>query len=162
MSKVQELVPHVVKDTGITLMIRKVSPLLGAELQRAFPRPQPPLQEVDYGDGKKVMEPNPANPDYAKAVATYESDLEIKLQSLLIKRGVVIELGEEEKAAVKELRAFWKTEFSKELDKDDKTVYVSFIALGTREDTEELINAIMRRSQPTEAATAEVKANFPG
>ena len=44
----------------------------------------------------------------------------------------------------------------------DKLLYISYIAIGTDSDMEELMDVIMRRSQPTEAVMSDVKASFPG
>jgi hypothetical protein len=150
-----ELTSFVFKDTGVTVPIRKVSPYLVMDLQRAFPPPEPPLNEVDYGDGKKVMEPNEASPAYQRELVKYNTALQERLQILLIKRGVAIELSDAQKAEVVELREFMKNELQIDLDPDDKVVYITRIAMGTDGDLTDLINAIMRRSQPTEEAVSE-------
>ena len=83
MPKQNELNPFTFKDTGITVQIRKVSPLLIMEVQKAMPVPKPPMQEVVYGDpddpgAKKVQEPNETHPDYLAAIDKYNMDLESK------------------------------------------------------------------------------------
>lgn len=162
-----ELNPFTFQDTGVTVQIRKVSPLLIMEVQRAMPVPKPPTQEVVYGDpkdpgAKKVEEPNEAHPDYLEAIDNYNTELEAKVRKFMIQRGVVITLNDEQKADVKELREYWEEEFGVELKGNDKYLYVSYIAIGTDSDMEELMDVIMRRSQPTEAAMAEAKAGFQG
>lgn len=150
--KENELIPHTFKDSGVTVQIKKVSPLLILELQRAFPKPEPPTQEVMIGD-KKVIESNPAHPDYVLALEKYQIELEKKIRRLLIKRGVKCDVPEDE---VSELRKFWADEGLGELDPNDLVVYISYIACGTDSDLEDLITKITRRSQPTEA---EIKAS---
>jgi hypothetical protein len=157
-----ELMLYKFKDTGVEVSIRKVSPLLGAEIQRAFPAPTPPLQEVDYGDGVKKMEPNPSDPTFIEELRKYSNFLEEKTRSLIIKRGVVIELTDEQKSDVAELRKQWKDDFGVELQGDDKYIFVSYIAVGTDSDLEELLQAILRRSRPTEGAIAEATKTFQG
>jgi len=162
-----ELNPHTFKDTGITVQIRKVSPLLIIEVQKAMPVPKPPMQEVVYGDpndpgAKKVQEPNETHPDYMADIEKYNTDLEEKVRKFMISRGVVITLSDEQKEEVKELREEWKEEFDVELRGNDKLLYISFIAIGTDSDMEELMDVIMRRSQPTEAVMSDVKAGFQG
>jgi hypothetical protein len=158
------LKPYTIQDTGVTILIKKVSPLLSGKLRRQYPPPKPPMQEVNYGtkeDPKIKMEPNPAHPDHAQALSDYEAEMSERMQVLLFKRGVVIELTDEMKEEVAELRAFWKEETNEEMEGDDKSIYLANIALGTQEDIEELLNAILRRTQPTEEAINEAKDSFP-
>lgn len=156
-----KLWPHVCRDTGIELRVRKVSPALMNELRTLYPAPEPPMVEVDYGEGVgKKKEPNEADPGYKQAQLEYRVLILQKSQRLLIERGVVVELGDEQKEEVGVLRAFWLSEHGKELPGSDKMVYVLYIALGTPEDLTELIEAISRRSQPTEVAIAEANSSF--
>ncbi len=167
MPSINELNPFTFEDTGITVQIRKVSPLLIMEVQKAMPVPKPPMQEVVYGDpndpgAKKVKEPNETHPDYMAAIEKYNMDLEQMVRKFMISRGVVITLDEEQKADVKELREEWKEEFGVELNGNDKFLFISYVAIGTDADMEELMDVIMRRSQPTEAEMSSVKAGFQG
>lgn len=162
MPKQNELIPFTFSDTGETILIRKVSPLLGLELQKAFPPPKPPVQEVDYGDGRMVKEANAAHPDYLSAMQAYQIDFEDKLRRLYIKRGAVITWSEERRAQVDELRSFWHDEYGIDLPGDDTMVFVSYLCIGSDKDLENLVTAIMQRSQPTEAAVAEAVETFPG
>ena len=157
-----ELTAFTFKDTGVKVQIKKVSPLLVVELQKAFPPPTPPRQRVQIGD-EWTEEPNPAHPDYTEAMGRYSQEMEMRVRRLLINRGVVIpEDGNDWKAEVTELRAFWLDTYGKELEGDDKTVYISNIAVGTDQDLSDLLTAIMQRGQPTEEVVAAAKASFPG
>lgn len=149
------------KDTGVVLNIRKVSPLLVTQLHKSFPPPKPPINTVDYGDGKKVFEENVADPDYQKALEQYNLDQEIRFRHLLIQRGVVDTMTDENKREVESMREFWKTTYGEELKGSDLEIFVSYIALGSPEDLEELTEAIMRRGQPTPAAMEEADKRFP-
>lgn len=151
---------HTFQDTGITVSIRKVSPLLLNELRRRNPEPQPPKNLVDYGDGKKVLEENRADPDYMAALDKHAQELELKMRMLLIRWGVVYELTAQDLEQVKQLKEFWQTEYQQELEGTDLEVFISYIAIGTVEDLEELTNAIMRRSQPTPAAEGEAAQRY--
>ena len=167
MPSTNELNPFTFEDTGITVQIRKVSPLLIMEVQKAMPVPKPPMQEVVYGDpgdpgAKRVQEPNEAHPDYLTDIDAYNMELEMKVRKFMIMRGVVINLTDDQKQEVKELRKEWKEEFGVELGGTDKLLYISYIAIGTDSDMEELMDVIMRRSQPTEAGMSDVKAGFQG
>lgn len=145
-----KLKTFVCKDTGVVLQIQNVGSALVSQLRRDFPPPQPPMQEVDYGDGNKKMEPNAAAPEYIEALTRYAIDFEDKLQRLVIKRGVVLTLTEEQKQEIQDLREFYRTEYGKEISYDDKMAYILMIAGGTDDGLAELVNAIVRRSQPVE------------
>ena len=152
------------KDTGIHVLIRKVSPMLVVELQKAFPPPTPPRQRVQIGESDEYTEePNPAHPDYIAEQNRYNQELEHRVRKLMIQRGVIIppdnKTWEQE---VKELTDSMFEDFGIELSGSDKEIYISHIAIGTDSDYVELVDAITRRSQPTEAEIAAAKATFPG
>lgn len=153
MSNTPELKPFTCVDTGIVILIRKVSPMLGNELRKAFPPPTPPVQQVEI-DGQMVDEPNPAHPDYQKALNDYNQETEVRMRRLLIKRGIEFVDDIQAKEAskqVEELRKSWKEDFGKELDEsNDKVAFVWFIAAGTDKGIEEITQAIMTRSQPSQ------------
>jgi hypothetical protein len=153
---------YLVKDTGVELSIRKVSPNILLEFQKNFdakyPLPEVPTQAINYGDEKHPdirQEKNESHPDYKQAIAERKMRLNNEMQTLLIRRGVVVELTKEQKDEVKELREFWKSEYEQVLPADDKEVFVRYIALGTREDLTELVEAVTRRTMPTEGAISE-------
>jgi len=151
-----------IKDTGVTIKIRKVSPLLIQKLQQAHPAPRPPKQEVDYGDGKKRTEENPSHPDHLQALVAHEEMIQEMTQRLLLKRGVEFELTDEMKAEIEELREFYLEEFEQELSEDDKDVWLFYIALGTTDDYQELLSAIYTRNNITEDALEAAKNSFQG
>ena len=145
-TKVNPLTPHTVKDTGAVLMIRKVSPLLALEIRNTVIKPQPPTQQVDYGDGKIVEEPNAAHPDYKIALQYYEEEVTDRTNRMVLRRGVHLDLTDEMKADVKELRKEWQEELGVDIPYNDQYVYICYIALGTNEDFQELLEAILSRS----------------
>lgn len=141
------------KDTGEIVELRKVSPLLLIKLRERYPQPKPPLQLVDYGDDDKKMEPNPAHPDYLEALAQYEQDMERRARDLLIRRGVVVQWTDEKRKALEDLRTFWRDSYEADMPAEDDTVaYVSYLAIGSDSDLTELIDHLVKRSQPTEEA----------
>lgn len=157
-----KLHPYIVKDTGVQLNIRKVSPNILMEFQRKFnerhPEPEPPAQPINYGDEQHPdwrTEKNESHPDYKKAIQDRRDKLNNEMQTLMIRRGVVLELTDEDKQAVKELRQSWKDDYDSELEQDDKEVFIRYIAIGTAEDMRELVTFITRRTQPTEVAVDE-------
>lgn len=148
------------KDTGIEVKIQKVSPLLLTELDRRFPPPKPPRNKVII-DGKEIYEENKVDPDYLDELAQYESIHEMRVRRLVINRGVDLEMTAEQVRQTNDLREFWKETYGKELEGTDREVYVSYIAIGTPDDMNDLIGRILRRSQPTEEAIEEAEDRFP-
>lgn len=144
---------YVFKDTGEEVTLRKVSPLLLIKLRERYPQPKPPLNRVEYGEGEFKMEPNPANPDYIETLTQYESDMERRARDLLIRRGVVVEWTEEKREALADLRGWWKATYETDMPVEDDTVaYVSYLAIGSDSDLTDLVDALVKRSQPTEEA----------
>lgn len=147
---------------GTVVGIRKVSPFLAIELQKAFPPPEPPMQTVNYGEGD-IKEANSASPEYAKALADYATEREHRLRKMIIKRGVVMEITDEIKEELSELRAFWKEDNSVDLPTDgDKCDYIIYIAVTQASDLERLVNTILGQGQPTEEGVQAAVESFPG
>ena len=153
-------VEYLFRDTGITVKIRKVSPMVSAEVARAMPDPEPPLQEVDYGEPKgKVFEKNYADPSYQVILAEHKQKIFEKLQRTMILRAVEVE-GEDWKEEVAEYRAFMQDAGVEVKEPNDLIVYIMHICVGTKEDLEDLIEAITSRSQPTEKEVDLAKSSF--
>jgi hypothetical protein len=147
------------KDTGITVKIKKVSPMLAADISASMPAPEPPYNLVDYGDGK-IKEENRQDPNFLSAVMEYQHKVFLLWRRMMILRAVVVE-GEEWRAEVEEYRAFILRHTGKSVEEpEDLVVYVLGICLGSEEDLEELISAITRRSQPTREAVEAAKDSF--
>jgi len=147
------------QDSGVKIKIRKVSPLLAMQLQNDFPPPQPPLQPVTMGD-KVEMVANASSPEYVQMLNDYQREFELKLRGVILKRGVVIEMTDETKAQIASIRADYKEVTGKELAGSDELVYLSYIAVATSEDLTDLVQNIMKRSQPTEPVIGQTAKNF--
>lgn len=152
--------PFTFKDTGITVSIRKVSPLLLAEVQRKLTPPKPPKNKIEI-DGHVTYEDNYADPDYLMATQDHQVQVEATLRKTLIKFGIQYCLTEEDTKQVQELRDFWTESGGAELGTSDLEVFISYIAIGTVEDLQELMEAVTRRNLPTEGAIAEAIERFP-
>ena len=70
-------------------------------------------------------------------------------QRVIIRRGVVLDLNDEQRAELQQLRDEM-AEYGVTLDKDDKIAYILNIAAGTGEDLGDFISAVTTRSQPTD------------
>lgn len=151
------------KDTGISIKIRKVSPMLAADVAASIPEPLPPEQEVDYGEPRgKVMERNFSDPAYQADLATHRQKIFQALQRVIILRAVVVE-GEEWKKDVQEYRDFILQATGKPLDEpEDLIVYVLRVCVGSEDDLTDLLTTITHRSQPTQEAIEQAKRSFRG
>lgn len=118
--------------------------------------PKPPMQEVDYG-GTKRMEPNPAHPDYKEAMTEYQAKLNDLMFRVLVVIGVECEVDSESVKKVREQAGM----FGAELPPEDKFVYIAHVLAKSEDDVKALRDLLLRRSQPTEAATAEAVDRFP-
>lgn len=145
-------------DSGVTLRIKRISPMLLVDLRknlkRTVAKPEPPMQEVLIGDEKK-LQPNDAHPDYLAAMQEYNSELGLRYMEAIIKLGVECEVDQDE---VRELR---ESAVGPDLPEDDKVVYVSRVAVTSERDMQALQNAILGRSQPTEGAAQAAADSFP-
>ncbi len=143
-----KLFTHVTKDGGVTLQIRKVSPLVATEIRKKFPAPRPPMTKVDYGDGNFEMEPNPDHPSHKIALEDYQLMLEEKVRRAYLKLGCIAVPDLEQ---VKNTRVAMD-EIGIDLSADsDEFVFINYCAVSSAEDYNDLIQAIINRSVPTEA-----------
>lgn len=149
------------RDTGITVKIRKISPMLVTDITESIPEPKPPLNEVDYGEPRgKVLEPNLQDPSYKMALQEHQHKIFLAWRRAMILRSVIIE-GEDWKQDVQDYREFIKEQTGFPLDEpNDLVVYVLRICVGSEEDLGEMIQAITRRSQPTPEEIERAKSSF--
>ena len=155
-----KLYSHLIKDTGIRVMVRKVSQMLIKEAVKDFIPPQAPMNKVII-DSKEELESNTADPAYQAAMREYNLKVIEAGNAVLIKWGVVYTLTEEDRAQVKELKETWLEDHDKPLEGSDKFIFVNYIAVGSQEDYIELRDAITRRTQATPEATQEALGSFP-
>lgn len=148
-------------QNGREVELGKVSPIFGAELRKMYPAPKPPMQRIATADGADFfLEPNLEAESYKLAMTEYNVLVEEKLRLVIYKQGVKLTLSDAQKQEVADLRKFWKDSFDKELDPDDKYVYVAFCLISSEEEYNDLNNAITNRSRPGEAAIAEAIEQF--
>ena len=155
-----KLYSHLIKDTGIRVMVRKVSQMLIKEAVKDFIPPSPPMNRVVI-DGKEELEPNTGDPEYQAKLREYNFKIIEAGNAVLIKWGVVYTLTEEDKLQVEELKATWLEDHDKPLEGSDKFIFITYIAVGSQEDYIELRDAITRRTQATPEATQEALGSFP-
>jgi hypothetical protein len=157
-----KLHPYQIKDTGIWINIRKVSPNTLNDFNKWFeeknPQPAIPTQKVNYGDEIHPdwrEETNESHPDYQAAIQDRKQKLNAATQDLMIEEGIVYALTDEDKAAVKDFKERWKVRTGGYPVGTDLAIFIRHIAIGTTDDLKELVAAITRRTQPTEGAISE-------
>jgi hypothetical protein len=110
-------------SNGVEIKVRPVSPAIFLELQKKYPEPQVPIVESEVGDGSKIREENPADPDYKRAYAEWDDKQKEMMSRILLLRAAECEV---DVAQVEETREFYRSEFEIELDKNDKFVYLNY------------------------------------
>ena len=151
------------KDTGITVKIKKVSPMVVDDVRASIPEPLPPEQEVDYGEPRgKVMERNYSDPNYALELEAHNKKVAALVQKVIVNRAVILE-GDEWRKEVQDYRDFILSSTGYPLaETDDVLVYILRVCVGSKEDMSDLIDAIIKRSQPTQEAVEQAKRSFRG
>lgn len=154
-------------DSGITIAVRKLSPMtmlsLDTAVRRDMPPPAVPRSIVDYGDGVTEIEPNPADPDYQAALAAYEQNVRLeagKRFTRLVATYCLVEWDSDAVAALRSGMAAIGSPLNAE-DDTDAYIYVWQIACVSNQDITTLQNFIMGQSQPMEAAVQAHAATFP-
>lgn len=157
--------------SGITIRIRKVSPLLrddiDAQLRLEFPSPEIPMARRNYGTEDEpdwIDEPNPFDPVYKeeqkKWLVQHANRVGDKLLWVAVRRGIELQLDEEMKAEVDSIREDFKL-IGVDLDPDDKFVYVTRICLQTLDELRELHDVIFSQARPSREVIEALKATFP-
>lgn len=150
-------------NSGKTCRIKRVSPMLSVDVQRGMEKqkPKPPVNRVNYGtDAEPIWkdEANPADPDYIDQLAEFEQKKQLTFNRLLVERGVMIEIDQEELA---QLRADMVA-LGVELEEgSDKYIYVTRVCVDG-DDWPKLIRAILGQSQPSQEAVGAAQDTFRG
>lgn len=173
---VPALPTHTFQDTGITVRLRKLSPMtsqrLSEALRREFPPPSPPTYAVQYGD-QTVMEPNDADPTYQARLTRWQEETARTFNERLLKLvcidAVEVEIGEAEKEQIARKKRnleragiAWGDDPTLDADENLRYFYVQHLCFGSADDMRELYAAVNTRSQPTEAAVVAHIDTFSG
>lgn len=157
-------------ETGITVKIRKVGPLLrddiDAQLRIERPAPEPPIKKKNYGTEEEpdwIEGPDPYDPGYKDALRKWgiehANQLGDKLLWVAVRRGIDLEITDEIREQVDEIRKDLQA-VGVELDPDDKFVYVTRICVGSSESLRALHDAIFSRSRPAREEVDAIKSTF--
>lgn len=90
-------------------------------IRKAFPAPPPPMNDVDYGDGKIKQEPNPSDPDYVASLRRYQAEYSQRMFSAIIDLAADIEVDQ---AALGRVRAMFEQHGIPFDEPSDKVAYV--------------------------------------
>lgn len=154
MSKINNLTPFAFESSGESCFIRPVPVMLVREVERSIPRPEPPAQEVENPDGTKRLEFNRSHPDYIAALYERGERVQEAMTRLVLKRGVVVTLSDEQREDVRQLRAEMKHDFGIEWDESDEAVWVKYVACQSPNDLAALIRTVTARSVPSDPKSA--------
>lgn len=169
---------HTFQDSGVTVKLHKLSPMTSQEImaavqrERAADKPQPPIVEVDYGNGK-VSEPHEGHPIYQEKLKRWQSECNTeankRLFTLACLDAVEFDLTDDIRQQIERKKRHLKiaAKLTIETDPDlsdeenDRVFFITHIACASPDDTQEFYEAIALRSQPTEAAIEQHKQSFP-
>ena len=145
---------QLILSTGIVVTVKPLNPFFGTDaamaLRRTYPRPQPPLQEVEGLNGKE-MQPNRANQDYLRELAEYNRMINTKAFEWSLEEACDVEIDPERLAARKAKYAAR----GMELPETDKLAYLTRVAIGSADDLSAVREAIQELAVPTEDAIRE-------
>lgn len=174
--EVPPLPTHTFQDSGITVRLRKLSPMtsqrLSEAVRREYPPPEPPTYEVEYGD-TQVREINDADPTYLARYARWQETtakvFNERLLKLVCLDAIEIELDADAQAEITRKKrslavvgVAWEDDPDLSVDENARLFYVQHCCLASPDDMRELYAAVTARSQPTEAAVAAHVETFPG
>lgn len=176
---VNPLAQHTFKDSGITVGLRKLSPLSlneallavwrewQADSDPSHKEPQPPLAKGVGGE----LEPNPADPDYIATKKEWHKQLTIAGQTRwLIYAALDAVECDVDTAAVERKRRARRLSGLPPYDElpdateeeQNKILYVTQVCIATGDDLNEFIRAVTQRSIPTAEGVQAHIATFQG
>jgi hypothetical protein len=149
---------------GAVAQLRPISQFTRAHIEtqarRQHPAPKPPLNEVDYGDGRTVLEPNLADPDYALAMQEYQTTIGYAALEGMIELGVEIAIDAAKLARVADTLARLGMPLN---ERSDKIAYVKHCCMfDVAVEGPLLVGALQRAITPRPEDVDAHVAAFPG
>lgn len=173
------------KDSGVTVQLRKMSPMTVQHLNRAIEReckalpkdhehvyPKPPVQEVAVGGGKPTKQENPSDPDYLRVLKAWQAWASNEIADRLIRLTAVEyliadpELVRDEAARMRRIleRAGMPLDEggldAYNDEEKDRIIYLIHVCFGSGEDMQEFSAYLVNRAAPSEAQITEATATF--
>jgi hypothetical protein len=147
---------------GVNAKLRPISQftLAHVEIQarKKFPPPDPPMNEVDYGDGKK-FEPNYSDPRYEAELKRHSAMIMTKVMDAIIELGMDAEIDREALDRVKSTMEMIGTPLD---EISDKVAYLKHCCMFDVETgMSSLMTAMRGLMGPREEDVADHIATFP-
>lgn len=122
---------------GVTVTLERVGPLFALPIRKAFPPPAPPMAPGVGGQ----MEPNPADPDYVIAMATYTEELQLRIQDALLDAAISddLEIDMEAVARIRRKAEQWGAPLPERLD---RLVYIKYCLISHSDDLVSLFDKV--------------------
>lgn len=151
-------------DSGYTVGIRPLGPStlqhIGEAARKELTRPTPPINTVTGLDEQEKQVENTADPDYLAAMDQYEQDIQMDIGQRLLKiMQAYAVVYEPDLAALNQFREGMAAG-GVTFDDDDRSVWFWHFLLSSQRDSQELIQAVVRRSQPTPEVVDAKVASF--
>lgn len=134
--------------SGKEIFIKKVPQMILDDVQRAIPRPKPPMQKVTIGDEVRE-EPNLAHPAYTEALLDWDRTVQVRTMEVIVRLGVKYSLTDEDRVDLQEIKAFYEETGLTLSGKTETENWISYVAAVAKEDFEALIQEVMSLSAPT-------------
>lgn len=141
---------------GVTVTLERVGPLFALPLRKAFPPPPPPLAPGVGGE----MEPNPADPDYAKELEAYHEELGSRIQFAMLDAGISDDL-EIDVAQLARLRRIAKVNGAT-IEDDDRMAYIKYCLISELDDIARFSAALAAYGSISEEDIRAAGAMFSG
>jgi hypothetical protein len=147
---------------GVVATLHPVSQFTLAHVQiqarKKFAPPDAPLNEVDYGDGKK-LEANYGDPDYIAEVQRYDAMINTKVMDAIIELGMDVEIDASALARVARAMDAVGTPLE---EISDKVAYIKHCCMFDVESgMGDLMTAMRSLMGPREEDVADHVATFP-
>lgn len=142
-----QLFTHTFKGSGRTVSLERVSPLLVAKLKKSMRPPAPPTEDVPRPDGTVEKVSNPAHPDYAATLESWQLERETALREFYIRHSLRHRFTEEDKIEIEHMRADAALSGIDLSSETDEFVFVSYICVRTPTDYQEFIAAVQGISE---------------
>lgn len=146
-------------STGITVTLERVGPMVALPIERAHPPPSPPLAPGVGG----MLEPNPADPDYLRALERHRVTIGLLIQDVILDAGISDDLFVDAAtvARIRRVMAAHGTPIPD--DESDRMVYLKYVCIGDiQRDFEAFNRALRQYDRPTEEDIGAAEATFRG
>ena len=138
---------------GTSVELKPIPPLLINMVNSSTKgKPRPPKIEVEYANGRKVLEDNPNDPTYLEQLDQWNQDKQLRLLKLIYVQGVAGSFydlaGVDDMMIVEHLTV---ENFDNPTDEDYKYVYIAGKLLSS-DHIEAFQNAVLQLTVPTQDA----------